>query len=324
MILTERLINFYEKFQKGLLYFRSNDAYFVKSNQKEIVVKQPDLVDYPINYSHLLEGVHFRNFDDSGVPIRISNEDRVYSNSMIIAYGIACFQKYLRTGDEKWIDYAKTQASYIFNNAISDEKGIIREYEVLTGKHTGACSAMNQGMAASLFLRIYQLTNNSLWLDWSIKCFDSFLIPWDTMNGVSFKLSSGALWVEEYPRKPLNHTLNGALFGLIGLIETAEYESSLGPLKTKVLNGVEELLAQFDRGYWSSYHFNEITGNTYIASMKYHSLHSLQLEIIGDITSSSICKNFAICFKEYQKRIPFRLRALVQISIDKIFKKYIE
>ena len=320
----ERIKELFERLQKGLLYFRKGDSYFRRSSSNPLDGIELQCADYPIDFGYLIGGIHFRNFDDKGVPIQMIDGDWIYSNSMILAYGIGCIQMYLRTGEKKWIEIAEVQANYIYSNSTDGNNGIVlREYESSTGQHTGDCSAMNQGKAASFFLRMYQLSNDTKWLNRAERSFGNFQIQWDEEDGVGFDLPSGGLWLEEYPMIPLKHTLNGALFGVIGLSEVSDHIPSLSGLRDRVMLGLEEMLPRFDRSFWSNYHFKEENGAIYIASMKYHSLHILQLDIISEKTGSEICKSFQEKFVKYQANSISRLRAISQMTMDKIFKRYL-
>lgn len=314
-----------ELLQKAMLYFQSNETYFKLSDSRLI---KPGLnqmcIDYPIDFAHLLEGIHFRNFDKNKVPIRKSGKNWIYSNSMISAYGLANVQLYLRTGKNELIDLAKIQADYLYENAVKSKgQVLLLEYEPTTKKHTGDASAMNQGQVSSLFLRIYQLLEDDRWLYRARDLYHSFNISWDQQGGVSYFLNDGSVWLEEYPKHPLKHTLNGALFGVMALQEIAEIIEELRPLRDRVLRGLENMLPQFDRGYWSNYHVHATNNSrTYIASMKYHALHAAQLQIIGERLDETVFTQTAKQFDRYQASWLNRFRAVLQMIKEKTLRQY--
>lgn len=313
-----------ELFEKALLYFQSSEKYFRYSDPK--LMKDGlklSCNDYPIDFAYLLDGIHFRNFDKNNVPIRKKGDDWVYSNSMITAYGLANIQLYLRTGDISLIDLAKVQAEYIYENAFKAKGQILlREYELSTKSHSGIASAMNQGQASSLFLRMYQLLEDERWLKRAKELYHSFKIPWDQEGGVSYFFEDGSIWVEEYPKAPLRHILNGALFGILALQEITEFVEELKPLNEKVLKGLTNMLPQFDRGYWSNYYVPVSSNRTYIASMKYHALHVLQLRIIGARAGLKVLTDAADLYEKYQSSWFNRSRAALHITKEKVLKQY--
>jgi uncharacterized protein YyaL (SSP411 family) len=313
-----------ELLQKALLYFQSNDTYFKRSDTGLIMPELSQIcIDYPIDFAHLLEGIHFRNFDKNRVPIQRIGRNWIYSNSMITAYGLANVQLYLRTGKNELIDLARIQAEYLFENALKSRgQVLLLEYETTTKKHTGDASAMNQGQASSLFLRMYQLLDDERWLDRARDLYHSFYISWDQKGGISYFFEDGSVWLEEYPRPPLKHTLNGALFGVIALQEISEIIEELRPLRDRVFRGLEKMLPQFDRGYWSNYHVHASNNRTYIASMKYHALHALQLRIIGEQGEVTEFTKAADLYDHYQASRLNRFRAVLQMIKEKTLRQY--
>ncbi len=322
--MKERIKNYIELLQKGLLYLQSDEAYFKLSSPDEI---KPELAekcwDYPIDFYHLLSGIHFRNFDKDGVPIQLIDGDWVYSNSMIQAYGIAKVQEHLRTGTAPSLQEALVQGEYILNTADNTGKGLLlKAYEPGSAAHTGVASAMDQGQAACLFIRLYQLTGDKKWLEAAGKMFPAYEIEY-VEGGVAYIISNDLIWLEEYPFKPLRHTLNGALFAVLGLSEYHQLTGELSGLKKKILDGLLYIMPQFDRKFWSNYHVSDTEGQKpYIASMKYHALHTIQLEIIGKLENNSELLTYSERFDQYQSSTFNRLRAMAIMVRSKVLKEY--
>lgn len=86
-------------------------------------------------------------------------------------------------------------------------------------------SAMAQGLALSLFSRLYGETRNQLWRDSADGTFASFLNP--PQQGLPWTVQLdgyGYLWLEEYARWPppdSDFTFNGLVFALFGLYDYA-------------------------------------------------------------------------------------------------------
>jgi len=79
-------------------------------------------------------------------------------------------------------------------------------------------SAIVQGKAASLFIRCYQKTEDSLWLDLARKSLNHFNLTVKE-GGIKRLLPSNLEWMEEYPSEKPSMVLNGFLFWLIALCE---------------------------------------------------------------------------------------------------------
>lgn len=84
-------------------------------------------------------------------------------------------------------------------------------------------SAMAQGETLSLFVRLYELTKESKWLDAASGTFASLTLP-PTANGpwCTWADANGYLWLEEYPRKPparSERVLNGSIFAAFGIYD---------------------------------------------------------------------------------------------------------
>ena len=84
-------------------------------------------------------------------------------------------------------------------------------------------SALAQGQALSAFVRLFQVTGSPAWLVAADATFASFLVatsadqPW-----VSWVDADGHLWLEEYPRWPVEtseRVLNGQIFAAFGVYD---------------------------------------------------------------------------------------------------------
>lgn len=86
-------------------------------------------------------------------------------------------------------------------------------------------SALSQGQALSVFVKLYGVTGNAAWLRAADKTFASFAVapaagrPWVTWTD-----ADGHLWLEEYPRWPVadsERVLNGPMFSAFGMYDYA-------------------------------------------------------------------------------------------------------
>ena len=104
-------------------------------------------------------------------------------------------------------------------------------------------SAMAQGQALSVFVRLSEVTRTPSWREAAARTYSSLeQAPVPDGPFVSWVDDARRLWLEEYPRTPAatsERVLNGQVFALFGLLDYLRME---GPLP-QVLNLVQGALA---------------------------------------------------------------------------------
>ncbi|KAM7536465.1 hypothetical protein Aperf_G00000083246 [Anoplocephala perfoliata] len=129
----------------------------------------------------------------------------------------------------------------------------------------GWCSAMGQGQAISLLVRVARLTNEPRFLAAASRALGPFSRPIDSDSSncgvrANFLDQSALPWFEEYPATPNVFVLNGFIFSLVGLydLKKASLNGSEDGVKAAQLlaEGLETLvhvLPLFDSGTGSFY-----------------------------------------------------------------------
>ena len=114
-------------------------------------------------------------------------------------------------------------------------------------------SAMAQGQAASLLLRVYVETGRGELAESALLAMRPFERSAE-QGGVTSTVGT-RLFAEEYPTVPGSHVLNGAVFALWGVRDVAETlnEPFVRRLHDDLLEGLVATLPQFDLGNWSRY-----------------------------------------------------------------------
>lgn len=145
-------------------------------------------------------------------------------------------------------------------------------------------SAMAQGQALSLFVRLYRETSERHWLRAADETFASFLVrpvrgrPW-----VSFVDRSGYLWLEEYPGDDPGRVFNGHIFASWGLADY--YLLSRDPRAKRLLEGALATVKHYfgewrNRGGETSLYGLGLRNE----DLSYHVLHARQLDYLAHLT----------------------------------------
>jgi hypothetical protein len=196
-------------------------------------------------------------------------------------WGLGSYERYLKTADERWLEWALAAARHLARSqepAGRLQGGLVHREPF---PHTFRLSppwlsAMAQGEAASLLVRLYRETGDQTLAEAASRA----LLPLDVpvaQGGVRAALGGGPFY-EEYPTTPSSYVLNGGIFALWGCHDVAV---ALGDGAASRLwrEGLEVLVAGIDRwdiGFWSRYDlYPHAVPN--VASSFYHVLHIDQL-----------------------------------------------
>ena len=172
-------------------------------------------------------------------------------------------------------------------------------------------SAMAQGEAVSLLLRVYQETKEEKYLDAAKKAKEFMLLPFE--EGGPTKYNGNEVYLYECPKDPL--ILNGWIFSIWGLMD---YCKAVDDVKAKdvldrTLATLERRLPDFNLSYWSMYEDEKR-----ISSQFYHKLHVAQLNVMYDLTGKDIYKMYADLWDKYEKNWLYRKIAFVKKAWQKV------
>ncbi|NVM01840.1 MAG: hypothetical protein HWN67_05870 [Candidatus Helarchaeota archaeon] len=156
-------------------------------------------------------------------------------------------------------------------------------------------SSLAQGLAISVLLKAYELTNDDKYLEATKKALKAFSIPISEGGILYLDTKDQGWWYPEFGYKNPPFALNGFVFSLLSLHEYYEFMKSIDPIlsdKAKDLfnRGVLELkthLEEFDAGYGTYYDLRGLK-----ASLKYHKLHVWQMQQLYSKTKEEIFKEF--------------------------------
>lgn len=222
----------------------------------------------------------------------------------IAQLGLGCHERYISGEGDRWLDAAI---------AVGDQ--LVSEQEAEGPRRGGwahrfPCphtfrvpppwlSAMAQGEAASLLVRLAKLTSDDRYADAAREAMRPMQKP-SVDGGVVARLNGGPFF-EEYPTNPPSFVLNGAIFALWGCYDVAAGlgETSARELFEEGCDALASNLDRFDIGYWSRYDlFPHRVVN--VASLAYHQLHIDQLRATALITGRSVFDEVAARFTRYR------------------------
>jgi hypothetical protein len=183
-------------------------------------------------------------------------------------------------------------------------------------------SAMNQGRAMQVFLKAYEITGDSIYLNWARKSMNT-LYTQVKDGGVTYMDSTG-YWYEEYAddNVPQSRVLNGMIVVLQALSDFHKLTNDPGALYlfTKGVNSVKSNLHFYDNNGHSNY---DILGKP--AKPWYHKFHIELLDFLYSETHDHIFKDYKQKWMRYKE--PSYLAALIhkptRIGVFAVFSIFI-
>lgn len=280
------------------------------------------LGSYLVDYSKRKLPHRLGPMDSSGVPmfdpaqLRLPGRAPVYHPTVIIQYGLAHYENWLKTKDQASIDEIRTCARWLIANAKWQKAGqcMVWEYPfALRVPKVGPpfISGMGQGQGLSFLMRACEVgaVDNSDALPVMAAIAESFNHAVGD-GGVITSLRSGNAFVQEIAHTPELMVLNGCLYGFFGLHEYLQQHSTeqLQRAKELIANGIDELLPQYDMGWWSRY---SIGVRLSIAPTYYHGVHIQQLAHMGNILHNPLMLEYSQRWSDYTKNRYNRARRAI-------------
>jgi hypothetical protein len=142
-------------------------------------------------------------------------------------------------------------------------------------------SGMIQGVVLSALLRLSRGADDSRLRGVVDRGFEALAEPIERGGAVS-ELGDG-LWIEEIPRDPPRHVLNGGLYGLFGVYDLADAQGDprARALAADVERGLRSAVGQYCKRFgWSAYAI-AMEGRAPVASLHYHESHVVLLDVVA-------------------------------------------
>jgi D-glucuronyl C5-epimerase C-terminus len=245
------------------------------------------------------------NLAETGIPLDPSGVARgrfgdrfVYMPLLIARYGLNMLDGYRMTRDPAYLDRAKVNASFLIRTAIPRQGALYFPYRFswpLFGKRSQLMrapwySAMAQGTALRLFVRLNAVTGEQHWRTAANSTFATFVQrrrakrPWIAF--VQRRNGRRYLWFEAWASKmPPPQALSGHIYGLIGVYEYARATGSAAAVRI-FAGGATTVRYQAPR-------FRARGGVSYYSlrmrmqSPEHHCIHIGQLKLLGRMTGDS-------------------------------------
>lgn len=279
---------------------------------------------------------HFQNsslgggVDEQGLPYLMQNGEAYYSIVNIIQYGLVCHELLLDQIDvEKNTTLFYRCVEWLENNKENFKDTIVWRTKLKNIQYNipaGWISGMYQGQAISLYLRAYQLSNNSKYLEAAEKAYELF--KYDYVEGGVKRIDEyGCIWFEEYPTATPSYVLNGyiyCMFGIFDLYRVTGREDAK-KLFDDCTYTLEKNLHKYHTWYWSIYdqYKRELVSYYYQKNV-----HVPILQIMFLLTNKEIFNKFANKWEQslnsklcnFITKIMYRIQPRI-IKISNLWKK---
>lgn len=207
---------------------------------------------------------------------------------------------YKKTRNEGYLSRSEVYANKLISLSVEYKKASYLPYYFTINAHGSAdhimeapwYSGMAQGVALSVFVRLYKITNDEKYLNFAHKLFASFKnYQKDQTIWTVFIDKDGYYWIEEYPAPVPGRVLNGFIFAIFGLYDY--YDLTRNPVCKLYLNAslttIEKYFEQFrNPGELGSYCLKHKHIDKH-----YHFIHIDQLTALYNITGDEFFQQAA-------------------------------
>lgn len=241
----------------------------------------------------------------------VDTGEEIYFSIEIFQYGLGAYDLYLLSDkkDEAMLRKAVACAEWAIKNQQGNGAWVTFAYETPDYPY----SAMAQGEAISLLLRVYIETKEGKYMDAAQKAKDFMLLSFE--EGGPTKYVGNDVYLYECPKDPL--ILNGWIFSLWGLMDYCKMVDDVKAenVLDRTLVTLERMLPNFNLNYWSMYE-----DGTRICSPFYHKLHVAQLNVMYDLTGKEVYKYYSDKWHKYEQNWLYRKLAFMKKACQKIIE----
>ena len=220
----------------------------------------------------------------------VDSGEEIFFTIGIFQYGLAAYDLYLRTGEQRYLDKLQACADWAVENQPEDGGWVTFAHECPEQSY----SSMAQGEGISMLVRAHKVWKEEKYLEAARKAKEFMLKPLDEGGTTDYREPD--VYLYEYTFRPL--VLNGWIFSLWGLYDYDKYTSDeqTGVVLAATLETLKKKLPEFDIGYWSMYEDGKR-----ICSPFYHDLHIAQLTVMYDLFGDAIYQEYAEKWDGYRR-----------------------
>lgn len=169
-------------------------------------------------------------------------------------------------------------------------------------------SSLTQGIAISVLLRAYQLTQQEAFFEAAhraVRVFEQDILD----GGISAPVGSEGIFFEEVAAYPAAHSLIGFIFAILGLYDylVLTGDTQIREIIHRSHATLHELLDEFDAGFWT---YTDLLQRR-LASPSQLALQVALLEALAGYSDCAQCTSLASNWKGRQWRFSSRLRYLI-------------
>ena len=257
-------------------------------------VPTDQLPDYQ-NYVTPLKGS--QPIDAQGVALWPYRGHKLYHPLVIARYAVQLLHSYRITQNPAFLARAEVNANFLINTAVSRDGALYFPYRFtyrLFGNPSDLMrppwySAMAQGAALTLFLRLFTVTGEQQWRTAADSTFATFVQrrsakrPWAVF--APRRYDRRYLWFEEYVKNPPTQPLNGHLYALFGVWEYARTVGSAAAMyvfdggATTIRHQVQRFRVRGGISYYSL--------RVHVQYASYHCVHVWQLKLLARMTGNA-------------------------------------
>ncbi len=242
---------------------------------------------------HYTDNIYGGGFDEHGVPMIGAPEGTHYFPVNVCQYGFMLHADWLQNRDP---------------TSLETLESCLRVLDALKSEENGACvwwhhtyqpkydidppwaSAMAQGEAMSLYLRMYQVLRRPSLLDTAWEAYRFLSVPWSE-GGVRRLDEEGNLWFEEFPSREPSFVLNGFIYTIFGLYDLYRVTGDTGVRDDidACLRTLRANLHRFDVGYWSLY---DLQRKELVRYYYQKNVHVPQMAVLYGLTGEAIFETY--------------------------------
>lgn len=239
----------------------------------------------------------------------VDTGEEIYFSIGVFQYGLAAYDLFLKTGEEKYKEKLLACANWAVEN--QQEDGGWDTFTFENPEHP--YSSMAQGEGISMLTRAHIVTQDERYIYALNKAKDFMLKP--ISDGGTTEYQGKDVYLYECTHDPL--ILNGWIFSLWGLYDYCKYKNDeeARAVLERTLTSLKNKLPDFDIKYWSKYEDGKR-----IASPFYHKLHIAQLRVMYDLFGDSVYKEYADKWQKYEKSFIKPKMAFIKKAVQKIFE----
>lgn len=211
-------------------------------------------------------------------------------------YALGLHDHYCLSQDESYLKKFWHYAEYFLHN--QTKEGLWEYNFDWYGSKAPWHSALAQARGASVMLRAWKHSNNTVYLAAAKEALKKFQVPISEGGFLHVFSPRQCNYFEEYPHTPTG-VINGFMAALISIWELKFWaaEAWLDELWEVGIRSLETMLPCYSTGWWSLYDLDSNTPIANVNSPRYHLLEIHYLQVLSILSESPVI------ISEYNKRV---------------------